>query len=223
MLLLMPVTMEQRIKYENEWQRRREVGKNVTTTDLEKAEKRPRMPPTRWEDATMLLTTWALLVKMLFGGHNAHLKGVNAIRRHLLSLADTKACYSRRYFANVIWAVLDDAVRHFNMTVPYADLERAKEDDILQFPTTRLHDIARTLSMQGSFEMGTFPAEWDQDVNALEGGGRVIGSMGYGGGRSYGGGGGRGGGGGGGTSQTADDGTTNPYQGGNKTQEQDKT
>lgn len=69
-----------------------------------------------------MLATWALLLDMLFGDRIAHLGGINSIGRHLMSLANTKHCYSTEYFANVVWFCMDNAVRHFNKVIPYGDL-----------------------------------------------------------------------------------------------------
>ena len=90
--------------------------------DCKAAEKAPRMPPLRWDEVCTLFTTWALLLKMLFGKNNAHLHCLNAIRRHLLSLAETKHRYNTTYFANVVWCVLNDAVKWLNQVMSYEDL-----------------------------------------------------------------------------------------------------
>ena len=77
LLLLMPHTEEARLKIEAEYQRRRAAGKTVTVADLKKAERAPRLPPVRWEELLMLLTTYALFLEMLFTSKNEHLCGVN--------------------------------------------------------------------------------------------------------------------------------------------------
>ena len=92
--------------------------------------------------------------------NNAHLLGLNAIRRHVLSLAETKHRYSSTYFANVLWCVLDDTVKWLNQVVPYDDLVSTADVMCLQFPTTKLHRVADMLSMQSEYTMATFPHEW---------------------------------------------------------------
>ena len=160
MMLLLPRTEEEIILMDAEWERRRRAGKNVTTADYKAAEKAPRMPPLRWDEVCLLFTTWALMLKMLFGERNAHLLGLNSIRQHVMTLSSTKHLYNTQYFANIVWCVLDDAVRSFNQVMPYEDLVTANELTILQFPTTRLHQVANTLSLQSDFSMATFPREW---------------------------------------------------------------
>ena len=160
MMLLMPRTDDEIIELEAEWDRRKKAGKNVTTADYKAAEKAPRMPPLKWEEVCLLFTTWALLLKMLFTERNAHLLGLNSIRRHLMSLSKDKYLYSSSYFANVVWCVLDNAVRTFNQVMPYDDLVTATELTILQFPTTRLHRVAEMLAMQSDYSMTTFPRQW---------------------------------------------------------------
>ncbi len=56
--------------------------------------------------------------------------------------------------------MLDDAVRHMNMLVWFKDLKKVREGDAIQFPTTRLENVARELSMQGLFAMMTLPIKW---------------------------------------------------------------
>ena len=160
MMLLMPRTDDEIIELEAEWERRKRAGKNVTTADYKAAEKAPRMPPVKWEEVCLLFTTWALLLKMLFTNRNAHFLGLNSIRRHLMSLSKDKYLYSPSYFANIVWCVLDDAIRTFNQAMPYDDLVTATELTILQFPTTRLHKVAEILSMQSDYSMATFPQQW---------------------------------------------------------------
>ena len=140
---------------EQDHQRRQTAGRNVTTGDLKAAEKRPRMPPLGWENVLILFTTWALLLDMLFTEQNAHLQGLNSMRRFLMGLATSKQCYSADFFANVVWICLDDAVRHFNQSMPHEDLQFANEMKILQYPTTRLHEVAKQLMVQGEFRTPT--------------------------------------------------------------------
>ena len=100
---------------------------------------------------------WSLLLRVLSETKNAHLLGLNAIRRHVLSLAATKHRYSSTYFVKVVWCVLDDAVRWLNQVVPSDDLVSATDVMCLQFPTIRLHRVAEILSMQSKYTMATFP------------------------------------------------------------------
>ena len=159
-MLLMPRTEDEIIQMELERERRMRAGKHVTLADYKAAEKVPRMPPLRWDEVCTLFTTWALLLKMLVGRNSAHLLSLNAIRRHVLSLAGTKHRYSPTYFANVVWCVLDDAVRWLNQVVPYDDLVSTKDVMCLQFTATKLHRVAEMLSMQSEYTMATFPREW---------------------------------------------------------------
>ena len=105
----------------------------MTTSDYKAVEKAPRMPPLRWDEVCTLFTTWALLLKTLFGEKNAYLLGLNAARRHLLSLGETKHRYTATYFANVVWCVLEDAVKWLNQVVPYNDLVSTEDVMCLQY------------------------------------------------------------------------------------------
>ena len=95
-MLLVPRTEDEKIELEMEWERRKRAGKNVTTADYKAAEKAPRMPPLRWDEVCTLFTTWALLLKMLFGEKNAHLLDLNVVRWRLLLLGETKHRYIAR-------------------------------------------------------------------------------------------------------------------------------
>ena len=131
----------------------------MTTADYNAAEKAPRMPPLRLDEVCTLFTILALLMKMLFGEKNAHLLGLNAVGRHLLSLGETKHRYTATYFANVVWCVLDNTVKWLNQVVPYDDLVSTEDIMCLQFSTTKMHRAADMLSMQSEYTMATFPRE----------------------------------------------------------------
>ena len=75
-------------------------------------------------------------------------------------LAETKHRHPAAYLANVVWCVLDNAVKRLNQVVPYDDLVSTADIMCLQFPTTKLHRVAEMLSMQSKYTMTTFPREW---------------------------------------------------------------
>ena len=78
---------------------------------------------------------------------------------HILSLAETKNRYTLTYFANIVWCVLDDAVKWLNQVVPYDDLVQTADVMCLQFPIKRLHRMADMFSMQSEHRMATFPQD----------------------------------------------------------------
>ena len=123
MLALMPRSEDEWIDIKNEYQQRRAAGKNVTTTDLQKSERQPRMPPTRWEDVIVLFTTYTLLVEMLFTQNYAHLQGINSVQRQLMMMANIKHCFDASYYATIVWACMYNGVQHFDMHMPYPDLQ----------------------------------------------------------------------------------------------------
>ena len=133
----------------------------MTTADYKAVEKAPRMPQLRWDEVFMLfIYNWPLLLKMLFDKRNAHLLGLSANRQHIVSLPSTKYVYNSTYFTNILWCTLDEPVRWFNQVVAYDDLVTATEVATLQFPTTRLRQVASMLSLQSDYSMITFPQEW---------------------------------------------------------------
>ncbi len=169
MLLLMPWTEEQQINIEQEFERRKTAGKTITIADLGRAERVPRMPPSRWEDIIILFTTWSNLMEILFMRKNDRFMGMDSLRRYMMGLADTKLCYNASHFVNILCAAHDDAVCHMNMTVSWEDLQNACPGKVLQFPTTRLRGITRTLAIQGAFRMQTLPVEWSAYIRRLSG------------------------------------------------------
>ena len=65
-----------------------------------------------------------MIAKTLFEKHNIHFLGLAAVRKHMLSLASTRGSYDATYFSNIVWAVPNDAIHHFNMMVPCKNLLR---------------------------------------------------------------------------------------------------
>ena len=202
MLLLMPRTDDARMEIEEEYQLRQSVGENLSMADLRRAERTPRLPPLRWEELATLLTTYGLFLEMLFGPKNAHLRGVNAVRRQLFAMADYRHLFSKAYIANVSWAILDDGVNHFNLWVPYDDIVGARTTTALEglvWPSSKLEMYAASLShLQFQGTSVTFPTQWTRAIEA--GGGyetpedATHRGRGGGGGGFGGGGGGQGGG-----------------------------
>ena len=181
-LLLMPRTEETRLAIEFEYQRRLAAGKNVTVADLQRAEREPRLPPQRYEELIMLLTTYALFLEMLFGAMNAHLRGVNAIRRELLAMADHKHLYDKWFYAQITWAIIDDGVDHFNQWMPFADIQAAtttRARESLVWPTTRLLRLATSLGQQTNINLVTFPREWTKAMTSGANGGRDHSNTGF--------------------------------------------
>ena len=75
-----------------------------------------------WEETAMLLNMDALFWEMLVGKMNMHLQGINLVRKHLIMMADNKAKFPSHQYANIVWAVYDDSMKHLNQTVPYKDI-----------------------------------------------------------------------------------------------------
>ena len=184
LMLLMPRMEDEIIELELEREKRKQAGKNVTIADYEAVRKALWMPPLRWDEVCTLFATWSLLLRLLFGTKNAHLLGLNAIRRHVLSLAETKHRYSSTYFTNVVWCVLDNAVRWLNQVVPYDDLVSTTDVMCLQFPTTRLHRVAEMLGMKSEYTMATFPHEWQTYTERRPGHNNYLAAVSFGSGLS---------------------------------------
>ena len=107
----------------------------------------------------MLLTTTAMFWEMLFGEKNAHLQGLNRVRERLMMMADDKAKFPPLQYANIIWEVYDDSVRHLNQVMPYDDLLHESPCN-LQFPASNLGQFALGMGSYFAMDIITLPQVW---------------------------------------------------------------
>ena len=107
--------------------RRTEKG-TWTQVDERNTYRAPRCPPGTYEWTPMLYMTYAMFLEIFFLKANAHLVGLNHVRRQLMSMAKISTWLAPMYFANVTWAVLEDEFKHFNEST---DLEVFKVRDPL--------------------------------------------------------------------------------------------
>ena len=63
---------------------------------------------------------------MLLGKKNEHLLGVDGDQRELMTMAKMKQKLTLSYYANVIWAILDDMCKHFNECMSIDDFQHAQ-------------------------------------------------------------------------------------------------
>ena len=66
----------------------------------------------------VLLATWSQLMELLFTREDEHVRGIGALRRHILGIAETKHCYGPGYYANATGAAHGDVMRHLDMAIP---------------------------------------------------------------------------------------------------------
>ena len=137
---------------------------NISVADAKKLQRRPRMPPAEWEPMVTLLTTYSMLLRMLFGRRNNHLKGVDQVRRVLMKLGKNKSKLNAQYFANVMWAVLDDGCKHFSECTSLEDLQMGAAYTIT-WPTTDLFGFADTMRGSQQIELLTLPDEWREVID----------------------------------------------------------
>ena len=113
----------------------------------------------------MLFTTYALFLEMLFGQNNQHLQGLNAVRGQLMAMAQIRKVLTPMYFANVVWAVLDDGVRHFNECMPFDDLQGITSQMQVVWPRTDLHNFAKMMRGNQNVALLTLPTEWEYAIS----------------------------------------------------------
>ena len=110
------------------------------------------------------------MLKLLFTESNPHYMGVDAVRHYLMGIQETKHCYGVMHYINIVWAVVDDAVKTLKLCVPWEDLTTTNQNTSLQFPTTGLHDLARNLALQSELQIMTLPREWREYGKQVMGG-----------------------------------------------------
>ena len=76
---MLPVGPAEEAQLEYERTLREKTRTTLTYSNANKAAKAPRLPPQTYKTMLMLLTTYALFIKMLFGKRNAHLRDINTI------------------------------------------------------------------------------------------------------------------------------------------------
>ncbi len=54
------------------------------------------------------MTTYVMVLELLFGDDNCHLQGVDEVLEAMMSIALHKDCIQPNYYANVVWKVIDD-------------------------------------------------------------------------------------------------------------------
>lgn len=217
LLQLMPRTQQEKSEYLLQKKRLAQSKGTLTYADAKNLEKMPRLPPNTWESTYTLLTTWCIFLKMLFGGANGHVQGVDSVRGQLMQLGKLQHAVDATYYANVIWAVLDDACKHFSEYISMDDFKDPRA--CILWPQTNLHAFANTTMASGQpIHLMSFPAEWTDALMRQQGPSQQSGAfIGSGRGSGRGGGqsnqrnsGGVGGGGGGGRSSTDHTRTTAP-------------
>ena len=121
LLNLMPQSPKEIALLEQERRLRKKTQATLTYIDAKKAQKAPRLPPCRHEPTMMLLTTYSCFLDMLFGQANAHRAGLIEVRQALMGLQSVARRLPTIFYAKIVWAVLDDNVRHFNKCLSPAD------------------------------------------------------------------------------------------------------
>ena len=90
----------------------------------------------------VLLTTNACFLDMLFGQANTHRSGLNKVRRALMGLQSVMHKLPPIFYAEVLWAILDDKFRHFNECLTPSDFQGGYA---VQGPMSSLRGVAATI------------------------------------------------------------------------------
>jgi hypothetical protein len=164
----MPYSPEEIALLERERKRKQQSINNWGYTDAKRAERTPRLPPVRYSEVLQLFTTYALLLQVLFGGptNNSHLAGLNDVRGQLKSMAGVQHRLKPMYFANVVWAVLDDACKHFSECMTMEAL-RSSTPSTIRWPRSGLAGVAQDMRGSQTIDYWTMPDEWRNVISSL--------------------------------------------------------
>ena len=64
----------------------------ITPEIVKKFQKKQRLPPTSYDTASQVLSTYSLLLKILFGMKAPHKQGVDAVQAGLLNMSEQEEC-----------------------------------------------------------------------------------------------------------------------------------
>ena len=156
---LMPKSREEMARLDADQKLRDITAATATFADAKKRHKAPRLPPTQYDSLTNLLTVYALFLEMLFTDKNLHLRGLNDVRRALMSMNAIQQRLSRRYLATMSWAIANDTCRYFSECMPMEDLVDTSSA-MLVWPRSNLTNFAYQMTAEQEINLMTFPEEW---------------------------------------------------------------
>ena len=93
---------------------------------------------------------------MFFIPNNGHQKGLNAVRGQLRAMSQQSSNLTRRYLANVMWAISDDGCFHFLEAISVSELEGQPMLRII-FPGSNLNIIAAQMIQKQPLNVFTVP------------------------------------------------------------------
>ena len=76
--------------------------------------KKQRLPPTLYDTANRVLSTYSLFLKTLFGIKETQKRGRDEVRAGLLNMSDQEENVGEDCLAHVFWGVLDNSYSHFS-------------------------------------------------------------------------------------------------------------
>jgi hypothetical protein len=154
---------------ERQSQQREKARLTLTMKEWKAAERDPRLPPGTFEETYTLFTTYAMLIEMMFKVEglpmrNNHALGLDGVRGQMLLKQEDDL--RPNYFANIVWAVLSDAVLHFNECLDMDDIV-GKPDISIVWPRLSLRNFANNVIAGGQdINLLSMPKEWKQAMTS---------------------------------------------------------
>ena len=172
-LNLMPWDKSNKTAYKRDQVAKKKTETTRTYAEEKKMYKHARFPPTRYERLCILLTSYGLLLEMLFTANNSHQRGVMDVRDQLQSMAQTSLRLSPLYLTNVCWGAMVDANKYFNECMAPEDFEGGPRCR-LRWPTSELALTVNSIRGPGTLDWYTLPDQYRSHATSVawEGGPR---------------------------------------------------
>ena len=159
-MLFIRRTAKQISEYEEEelaWK----ATKTPTIEELKKRLKAERLPPTNLDTANKVLTTYSLVLKILFGNKSAHKFGLDEIRAALLNLSEMEEDVGADYLAHIFWAILDDSCQFFSSPMMPDDIRSLNINPAsVRRPATMLFKVAERITCRVPLGHLSMPLHW---------------------------------------------------------------
>ena len=165
LLNLMPRSTQEQKKITRLHKEKSESKGTWTASDERKLYRRPRTPPGTYERTLTLYTTWAMFLEMLFTKNNAHLKGLNEVRKTLMGMSKVQSRLEPIYYANITWYIVTDMCKHFSECTQLGDFDCRDPLGSVTWPCSSLASTADTMTNQMAQNCMFLPEEWSRLIN----------------------------------------------------------
>ena len=136
-LNFLPWSKDDEDRYMLERAARKKTEATRTYAEEKKMKDHARYPPTTYEKALLLITTYALVLEMLFSTRNEHQQGVVAVKEVMLEQSKTAYNKGPLYWMQVIWGVMCGQTKHNSQRMRPVDFEGGRRTE-MRWPSSGL-------------------------------------------------------------------------------------